>query len=198
MNARRGRPPAYDRDIALGAIASTFLAKGFSATSLDDITQATGMNRPSLFSAFGNKKAMYLAALDRFEQDMAQAVRPALATPGPPAQAIGAFFDAAVRFYCAGPARGCLLFCTAVTEAPSDCDIRDALTGALQRIEDDLTQRLEQATEGAPLPQTLASRVKMLRALLVDVAIEARLGLDEATLRADARSAALLILTPAA
>ena len=194
MNVRRGRPPAYDRDIALGAIASTFLAKGFSATSLDDIAQATGMNRPSLFSAFGNKKAMYLAALARFEQDMALAVRPALATVGPPALAIGAFFDAAARFYCAGPARGCLLFCTAVTEAPSDSDIRDALAGAMERIEGDLLQRLGDAPGDKSPLQVLPTQASLLRALLADVAIKARVGLDEAVLRSDARAAAALVL----
>lgn len=63
---RRGRPPAYDRATALGAITGTFWEQGYAATSLDDLAAATAMNRPSLYAAFGGKEAMYLTALEGY------------------------------------------------------------------------------------------------------------------------------------
>ena len=60
---KRGRPRAYDPDAALKAARDVFWVKGYAATSLDDIAEATGMNRPSLYAAFGDKEAIYLAAL---------------------------------------------------------------------------------------------------------------------------------------
>ena len=53
MNARYGRP-------------STFWQKGYAATSLDDLSKATGLVRPSLYAAFGNKEEMFLRAMDDF------------------------------------------------------------------------------------------------------------------------------------
>ncbi|MEO7036717.1 MAG: helix-turn-helix domain-containing protein [Polyangiaceae bacterium] len=60
---RLGRPPSYNRDLALGAIRDVLWGRGLSAASLDDIAAATSMNRPSLYGAFGDKRAMYLEGL---------------------------------------------------------------------------------------------------------------------------------------
>ncbi len=57
---RRGRPRAYQPEIALGKALDLFRKDGFAATSLDDLSAATGMNRPSLYGAFGDKRELYL------------------------------------------------------------------------------------------------------------------------------------------
>jgi AcrR family transcriptional regulator len=57
----RGRPRAYDPDVALAQAMDTFWHAGYAGTSLDDLSAATGMNRPSLYAAFGDKRALYLA-----------------------------------------------------------------------------------------------------------------------------------------
>src|SRR5258707_14897964 len=75
--ARRGRPRAYDPDAALARAVDAFWDAGFAATSLDDLTLATGMNRPSLYGAFGDKQALYRKALDLYRAR----TREALATP---------------------------------------------------------------------------------------------------------------------
>src|SRR5215471_3491523 len=61
--ARRGRPRAYDPDTALAQAMAVFWRAGYAGTSLDDITVGTGMNRPSLYGAFGDKHRLYLHAL---------------------------------------------------------------------------------------------------------------------------------------
>src|SRR6266480_4294863 len=57
---RRGRPRAYQPEIALGKALDLFRKDGFAATSLDDHSAATGMNRPSLYGAFGDKRELYI------------------------------------------------------------------------------------------------------------------------------------------
>jgi len=57
---RRGRPRAYEPDVALGRALDLFRKQGFAATSLDDLSEATGMNRPSLYGAFGDKRELYI------------------------------------------------------------------------------------------------------------------------------------------
>ena len=63
---RRGRPRAYQPEIALGKALELFRRDGFAGTSLDDLSAATGMNRPSLYAAFGDKHTLYLKALQRY------------------------------------------------------------------------------------------------------------------------------------
>ena len=66
---RRGRPRAYEPDVALGKALDLFRKDGFAATSLDDLSAATGMNRPSLYGAFGDKREMFVKSYRRYRDD---------------------------------------------------------------------------------------------------------------------------------
>src|ERR1700709_1443084 len=66
---RRGRPRAYQPEVALGKALDLFRRDGFAATSLDDLSAATGMNRPSLYGAFGDKRALYIRSYARSRAD---------------------------------------------------------------------------------------------------------------------------------
>lgn len=59
----RGRPRLFDEDVVLDKIANVFWEKGFAGTSIDDLTEAAGIKRPSLYASFGDKKASFYAAL---------------------------------------------------------------------------------------------------------------------------------------
>src|SRR5215475_9183504 len=71
---RRGRPRAYQPDIALGKALDLFRTQGFAATSLDDLSEATGMNRPSLYGAFGDKRELYIKSYRRYRDDARAAI----------------------------------------------------------------------------------------------------------------------------
>src|SRR3977135_2516420 len=66
---RRGRPRAYQPEVALGKALDLFRSEGFAATSLDDLSAATGMNRPSLSGAFGDKRELYSKSYQRYRAD---------------------------------------------------------------------------------------------------------------------------------
>src|SRR5450755_4517751 len=72
---RRGRPRAYEPDVALGRALDLFRKSGFAATSLDDLSTATGMNRPSLYGAFGDKRELYIKSHQRYRDDARAAMR---------------------------------------------------------------------------------------------------------------------------
>ena len=62
----RGRPRAFDRDQALAAAIEVFWRKGFEATSISDLTEAMGINPPSLYAAFGDKEQLFLEAAEAY------------------------------------------------------------------------------------------------------------------------------------
>ena len=64
----RGRPRSFDRGAALAAAMDVFWEKGFEATSITDLTEAMGINPPSLYSAFGDKEQLFLEAIDSYSK----------------------------------------------------------------------------------------------------------------------------------
>src|SRR5262249_30740149 len=117
--ARRGRPRAYDPDAALARAVDAFWDAGFSATSLDDLTSATGMNRPSLYGAFGDKQALYGKAFDLYRDRTREALDKALGGDDPLRTALRKVYDTAISIYLAGDngPRGCFIIGTAVAQA---------------------------------------------------------------------------------
>jgi AcrR family transcriptional regulator len=61
-----GRQREFDEQVALDAAMEVFWSNGYSATSLSDLTDAMGINKPSLYAAFGNKEALFIRALDHY------------------------------------------------------------------------------------------------------------------------------------
>ena len=194
---RRGRPPSYDRDVALGAIRDVFWDRGFSAASLDDISAAADMNRPSLYGAFGDKREMYLAALRRFSVESGHEMQKALEAPTL-REALEAFYVWAIQEYVSGNAgpRGCLVICTAVTEATGDAAIRSALGAMLAELDSVVAVRIARAqAEG---DRCTGGDAKVLARLatgvLHSVAVRARAGARRSELLAIARATVGLIV----
>ncbi|MGH3674421.1 MAG: TetR/AcrR family transcriptional regulator, partial [Mycobacterium sp.] len=130
--AGRGRR-AYDPDIALDQARDTFWRKGFAGTSLDDLAAGMGMNRPSIYAAFGDKRALYLRAVAEYSRASVAALGRRLDEPRSLRDGLRAVYQGACAFYQAGDQapRGCFLIGTAVTEATRDPKVRAARDGQL-------------------------------------------------------------------
>ena len=76
-----GRPRGFDVEKALGEALGVFLAKGYDGASLADLTQAMGINPPSLYAAFGNKEGLFRQVLDRYLKERNEVLQRALAAP---------------------------------------------------------------------------------------------------------------------
>jgi AcrR family transcriptional regulator len=76
-----GRAREFDADEALERAMTVFWSKGYEATSLSDLTRAMGINRPSLYAAYGNKQELFRQALERYAEGPSSYERTALAQP---------------------------------------------------------------------------------------------------------------------
>jgi len=125
----RGRPRSFDTETALKAAAERFRTRGFAGTSLDDLAEATGLARPSLYAAFGDKRALYLAALSRLHQRLEGLFDGIAAARLPRDTLLETIFARTIDGYLTGEVApsGCLAVATATTEAAADPDIRAAL-----------------------------------------------------------------------
>jgi TetR/AcrR family transcriptional regulator, copper-responsive repressor len=123
---RRGRPRAYQPEIALGKALDLFRKDGFAATSLDDLSAATGMNRPSLYGAFGDKRELYLKSYERYRADARAAMVDIFKDELPIRERLQRIYTVALDIYLSGEdgPRGCFTVMTAASEAVSDPDIR--------------------------------------------------------------------------
>jgi TetR/AcrR family transcriptional regulator, copper-responsive repressor len=195
--ARRGRPRAYDADAALKRATDTFWRTGYSGTSLDSIAATTGMNPPSLYAAFGNKRALYLEALAHYWELSFAATRKALAEDLPLAESMMAAYEAALSIYFSGKgtARGCFVIGTAVTETVKDPEIRKSVAAGLRLIDADFEARFRTARDRGELeddadPTALAI---LASATMHSIAIRVRAGTPRAELREMARKAVSVI-----
>ena len=76
-----GRPRAFDTEKALDRALKVFWAKGYEGASLSDLTEAMGINRPSLYAAFGNKEELFRKVVDRYVEGPTNYITEALKAP---------------------------------------------------------------------------------------------------------------------
>jgi AcrR family transcriptional regulator len=177
---KRGRPRAYDPTEALKAARDVFWLKGYAATSLDDIVGATGMNRPSLYAAFGDKEAIYLAALKMQSELLVTAVASACQLEMKLKPFLDLFFERCIESYMAGAqgARGCFLVGTALTESLMREDVGEVVRSAFGRCEDALEQRFKRAKKDGELLKTADARAiaMLMSSTMHEMAMLARAG----------------------
>jgi AcrR family transcriptional regulator len=193
----RGRPKAYDAQLALQRAMDSFWRAGYAGTSMDDLTAATGMNKPSLYAAFGDKHTLYLAALKLYWQTAFTSMRQALSKPGPLQEALMNVYEGALSIYFSGEGspRGCFVIGTAVTEAAEDREIRSSLLAGFLTFDKDFEARFQAArAEGALQRNADPTALAILAtATLHTIAIRARAGVPRARLRELARKSVAVL-----
>jgi AcrR family transcriptional regulator len=197
---RRGRPRAYDPDTALARAADVFWRNGYDGTSLDDLVAATGMNRPSLYAAFGDKRDLYLKTLARY-RDTARAVTLTLLADDPPLRVfLDRFYKAALDLYLAGEggARGCYTIGTAATQATVDSKVRAFLAEGVRNSDAFLAEQFSRARERGEIPRSAdpAMLAQLATATLHTLAVRARAGLPRRELAALVATAIDVICGP--
>ncbi len=156
----------------------TFRDSGFAATSLDDLSAAMGINRPSLYGAFGDKRDLFLKAYARYRAEVgeqfAKVFDPALSLR----QALEGIFTTALDLYLAGEngPRGCFTVMTAGSEAMADPEIRDTVLRALASTDKALAKLFELAVSRGELPSDadVALLVQVVGSTIHTIALRAR------------------------
>jgi TetR/AcrR family transcriptional regulator, copper-responsive repressor len=190
---RRGRPRAYEPDVALARALDLFREGGFAATSLDDLSAATGMNRPSLYGAFGDKRALYLKSYQRYRDDARAALVDIFRSEQPIRERLARIYTIALDIYLSGDSgpRGCFTVMTAASEAVSDPQIRAMVIEGLTELDKAFATCFRLAKERGELPASADPQAlaQIASATIHTIAIRARAQVPRAELEAIVKSA---------
>lgn len=179
------RPREFDTDAALESATRVFWAKGFRHSSLDDLCAATGLNRSSLYAAFGAKRELYLSALARYEDGSAARIAAALEAR-PLRKGLQAFLDRLIEAIVAGPGRrGCFIGNCAAELAQLDRAAAARVRRSLARIEAAFRLGLERARARGELAREadVAALARFLTAGIQGLRLVGKANPDRAALR---------------
>lgn len=140
---KTGRPLSFDRDQALHAAMLLFWRHGYEATSLADLTAAMGVTPPSIYAAFGDKKGLFLAAVDRYLSGPVTSASIIADAPTARDAARGLLAAAVVGFTGVDTPPGCLLASAAISCSAAAADVAEALAARRRGIEAHLRDRIE-------------------------------------------------------
>src|SRR6516225_9249451 len=184
---RRGRPRAYEPDVALGKALDLFRTAGFAATSLDDLSAATGMNRPSLYGAFGDKRELYIKSYKRYRDDARAAMVEIFRDAMPIRKRLTRIYATALDIYLSGESpRGCFTVMTAASEAVADPEIRAMVQDGFAELDKAFATCFRQAKAQGELSAVADPIVlsQLASATIHSLAIRARAGVPRTDLEA--------------
>ncbi len=189
------RPREFDRKTVLASATDVFWAQGYAGTSLDDLDRATGLNRGSLYNAFGDKHGLYLECLDLYGGHEIGAAVTLLENTSADRPAIRALFTSAVdAVRLRDDRRGCLLCNAAIELAPHDRDVEQKVVEHLGRLRTAFTTALEH--DGSTRSRSdIASLSDHLTASYMGLLVMAKGGFPIAHLKRISDSAAALANT---
>jgi len=190
---RRGRPRAYEPDVALGKALDLFRTQGFAATSLDDLSEATGMNRPSLYGAFGDKRELYIKSYQRYREEARASMVEIFRQEMPVRRRLERIFASALNIYLSGETgpRGCFTVVTAASEAVGDPDIRAMVLDGLNELDKAFASCFRRAKEEGELPDSADPAVlaQLASATVHSIAIRSRARVSRKDLEAIVKGA---------
>lgn len=148
----KGRPRNFDADEAIDKAMKVFWRKGFEGTTIPDLTAALGINRPSLYAAFGNKESLFRLVLDRYRRDPASYVNRALVQPT--AREVFRELLSGVIDLVTDPDNpgGCLFVCGSLASSEEGEPIRNELSSRRLEGEAEIRERFDRARKEGDLP----------------------------------------------
>jgi len=151
-----GRSKAFDEEIALDAAVDCFWARGFEATSVRDLAQTMGIGGPSLYNAYGDKRALFKKSLERYANRSMRERIARLEARHQAAEAIRAFLAEIIDRSVKDPdRRGCLLVNSALDVAPHDATIGGVVAGYLDEIRAFFHRNIVAARKAGQVPREL-------------------------------------------
>jgi TetR/AcrR family transcriptional regulator, transcriptional repressor for nem operon len=171
------RPREFDEQAVLNAAMNRFWELGYQATSMRDLAVETGLTSPSLYNAFGDKRALFRQVLERYVQHSSRARIARLESSLLPKDAIKAFFAEIVEHSLSDKdRRGCLLVNSALEIAPHDPEIGAEVAKRLGEVEAFFQRSVVAAQKAGSIPSDRDAKdlARVLLAVLLGIRVVAR------------------------
>jgi AcrR family transcriptional regulator len=188
---KTGRPLSFDRDAALEQAMLTFWRHGYETTSIADLTTAMGVTPPSLYSAFGDKKRLFLEAARRYAGDPEATANAIDMAPSAWDAARDMLTAASIAYTGEATPRGCLLASATASGSAASADVRREITKIRGSITACLRKRIDRDIRSGTLPPCTdaAALAGVVMAVLQGMSTLARDGASRAALLAIADAA---------
>jgi TetR/AcrR family transcriptional repressor of nem operon len=186
------RTKEFEPDRALDSAMDLFWRQGYEATSVHDLLAEMGIGRGSMYDTFGDKRTLFLAALDRFEETRVARADRILESSASAVEGIRRLFETTIEGLVSyEPRRGCLLANTAVELAPHDEEVAGRISRYVRRTEDAFERALVRGRAAGEVPANKDPKVlaRFLVSTLHGVRVLARAGVDRAVLDDSVRTA---------
>ena len=181
----RGRPRCFNLEEALDRSLLLFWEKGFQNTSLDEIAEAVGVKKPSLYAAFGDKEMLFRRVLQRYSAKLSDRAQ-ALDRYDDIREAIGAFIELGIAGGCSqGHPRGCLLASAFADSTLLPPNLTKEIKALVNQADQAVAKRLKRAVREGQLPADFDANgaAKFLITLMHGIALRVRAGESRAALR---------------
>ncbi len=188
---KTGRPLSFDREAALQSAMHAFWRHGYETTSIAVLTAAMGVTAPSIYSAFGDKKRLFLEAVRRYAGEVADIGDRFDRAPTARDAAVVMLRGSVIGFTGAGTPRGCLLASATASGSAASADVQAAVAEVRRGIADRLRRRVERDIAAALLPADTdaAALADLMISIVQGLSVLARDGLSRAHLLAVAEQA---------
>ena len=176
----------FNTDDALRKAMEAFWAHGYEATSMQDLVTCMGINRGSIYATFGDKRALFIQALRRYDQIHRYDWAEQMARSRSPVEAILGLFDEAIEVALDSETRmGCLLVNTALELSPHDAEISEIVENSFAEMEAFFCRKLAEGVKSGEIAETVEpiDTARALLSLFIGLRVLARSRPNEAVLR---------------
>jgi TetR/AcrR family transcriptional repressor of nem operon len=194
------RPREFEEQKVLDAAIECFWRRGLEATSVRDLSARMGINGPSLYNAFGDKRTLFAQALERYANLSMRERIARLEQEQSPKAAIALLFRELVERSLSDPERrGCLIVNSALEIGPHDAELRQIIAGYLREIEAFFRRCLERAIDAGEIADNMTPQdgARLFLGVLIGIRVVARTRPERALLEGMVRPALALLDKPA-
>jgi AcrR family transcriptional regulator len=186
----------FDEDAVLDTALQLFWQRGYGNTSMPEIATATGVQRGSLYNAFGSKENLFATVFDRYRQEMLNALHAALSASDVE-KAARSFFHLTIRSMTTGtPSRGCLTTKTAVDDSTESLLVAELVRGMIDDLETLLLERFSAADARPKLTLPPADAARLAITLTRGIVVMERVYKDRKRLEKTADSLLKILFRP--
>lgn len=185
VDVRMGRPREFDEDAALEAAMRVFWEKSYEGATIADLTEAMGINRSSMYAAFGDKESIFRRVMERYRAGRMTYIRQALAQSSLRKVVAGLIYGTAEFLSTPDNPRGCLLIQGALACGTDAEPVKQAMIDWRKGGQAALKKRLQQAQSEGELPREIqpGDFARYLSSVMAGLGVQAANGATRAELR---------------